>query len=502
MKGARLAVVVALWVGFVALVTGLAGLSLKACGIRILGFEASWCASGNRTDVARLVDLQHQLHTLMQMNAAESARCSPAPTVGATVAPGQRTPNGLAAGGAGLAGPAGSLPATGTGGAGGAMGGGMADIVPEAGAGSGKPDAGPADAPAAEPSGRAPSEAEGYGNGAPPEAKADSVGAAGSAGEGAMPLPEPAPHKMAGAGGGAGAGVGAGASAGTGGGEGSGTGAGVGAGGGSGSGGGAGAGAGSGDGSGAGGGAGSGAGGGSSGGAGAGGGSGAANPPPSAQCPDGTPKTDYVVLALDHSKSMGLPLDMDPALAIRLEAEMESGSPDAWKASRTYNDYIASPGRKRLDELKSSVGEVARRLGEQTRIGVVTFAGCNGVVDMGDYDKARRERLIGKINQLETMPATPAADALKVAMEKAGRVSGGRVILVSDGNDTCEGDPCAVAQRISGVQVDVISLGGRQSLACVAQATGGRLVEPTQQGRSLQQILVDLGLNGAREQCR
>ncbi len=199
---------------------------------------------------------------------------------------------------------------------------------------------------------------------------------------------------------------------------------------------------------------------------------------------------------------MGLPLDMDPALAIRLEAEMESGSPDAWKASRTYNDYIASPGRKRLDELKSSVGEVASRLGEETRIGVVTFAGCNGVVDMGDYDKARRDRLIGKINQLETMPATPAADALKVAMEKAGRVRGGRVILVSDGNDTCDGDPCAVAQRISGVQVDVISLGGRQSLACVAQATGGRLVEPARQGRSLQQILVDLGLNGAREQCR
>ncbi len=472
MKGARLAVVVALWVGFVALVTGLAGLSLKACGIRILGFEVSWCASGNRTDIACLVDLQQQLHTLMQMNAAESARCSPAPAMGATVVPGQGTPNGLAAGGAGLAGPAGSLPATGSGGAGGAMGGGMAGIVQEVGAGSGKPDAGPADAPAAEPSDGAPGEAEGNGNGAPPEAKADSVDAAGAAGEGAMPLPEPAPHKMVGAGGGDGAASGAGASAGAGGGEGSGTGAGAGA------------------------------GGGSSGGAGAGGGSGAANPPPSAQCPDGKPKTDYVVLALDHSKSMGLPLDMDPALAIRLEAEMESGSSDAWKASRTYNDYIASPGRKRLDELKSSVGEVARRLGEQTRIGVVTFAGCNGVVDMGDYDKARRERLIGKISQLETMPATPAADALKVAMEKAGRVSGGRVILVSDGNDTCEGDPCAVAQRISGVQVDVISLGGRQSLACVAQATGGRLVEPTQQGRSLQQILVDLGLNGAREQCR
>nr|WP_319483856.1 VWA domain-containing protein [uncultured Cohaesibacter sp.] len=490
MKSARLAAVVALWVGFVALVTGLAGLSLKACGIRILGFEVSWCTSGSRTDIARLADLQQQLHTLMQMNAVESARCSPAPAMGATLVPGQRTPDGLVSGGAGRVGPAGSLPAVGSGGAGGAMGGGTADIVPEAGIGSGKPDAGSTGAPAAEPSDGAPGEAALDGDGAPPGAKTEGVGAAGgAAGEGAMPLPEPAPHKMAGADGGAGSGAGSGNGAGAGDGLGGGSGAGGGAG--------TGAGGGSGGGTGAGGGGGSGGGG-----AGAGGGSGAANPPPSAQCPDGKPKTDYVVLALDHSKSMGLPLDMDPALAIRLEAEMESGSPDAWKASRTYNDYIASPGRKRLDELKTSVGEVARRLGEETRIGVVTFAGCHGVVDMGDYDKARRDRLIGKINQLETMPATPAADALKVAMEKAGRVSGGRVILVSDGNDTCDGDPCAVAQRISGVQVDVISLGGRQSLACVAQATGGQLVEPARQGRSLQQILVDLGLNGAREQCR
>ena len=116
---------------------------------------------------------------------------------------------------------------------------------------------------------------------------------------------------------------------------------------------------------------------------------------------------------------------MDSELATRLENTIENGGPDAWKASNTYNDYIARPGRKRLDEVKSSVGEVTRRLPPETRIGVVTFAGCNGVVDMGDYDQGRRERLISKINQLQTKPATPAADALKIAMEKASRVHGG-----------------------------------------------------------------------------
>ncbi len=198
---------------------------------------------------------------------------------------------------------------------------------------------------------------------------------------------------------------------------------------------------------------------------------------------------------------MGLPINMDSALATELENTIEAGGPDAWQASNTYNEYIARPGRKRLDEVKSSVGEVTRRLPPETRIGVVTFAGCNGVVDMGDYDEGRRERLISKIEKLQTKPATPAADALKIAMEKAARVPGGRVIFVSDGKDTCDADPCAVAKQSSGVQVDVISLGGGQALSCVARATGGKLVEPAKEAQSLQQILVELGLNGARGGC-
>ena len=77
----------------------------------------------------------------------------------------------------------------------------------------------------------------------------------------------------------------------------------------------------------------------------------------------------------------------------------------------------------------------------------------------------------------------------------------GRVIFVSDGKDTCDADPCAVAKQSSGVQVDVISLGGGQALSCVARATGGKLVEPDKEAQSLQQILVELGLNGARGGC-
>ena len=472
MKRMRLAALFALWGGFIILVALLANLSLKACGIRILGHDYSWCVANRQPDVARLNDLQRQLHALIELNGQMGAQCGPALRSG--VAPSMS----LAQAGASEA----TSPPVGRHSAMDPSGdpvGLEADGDPITPGADGDPVDLEGDASGAPPS--APADLQGEGEPIAPEpdaadglASPDATGMPDVAnGEGAMPLPEPAPHKLApdGAGGvgdGAGsadAGAGAGADAGA------------------------------------------------IADAGAGAGAGAGNPPPpppssggqpsesKEPCEDGKPETNYVVLALDHSKSMGLPVDMDSDFATRLENIIEAGGPDAWKASNTYNDYIARPGRKRLDEVKASVGEVTRRLPVETKIGVVTFAGCNGVVDMGDYDQGRRARLMEKINRLETKPATPAADALKIAMEKASRVKGGRVILVSDGKDTCDADPCAVAKRSSGVQVDVISLGGGQALSCVAKATGGRLVEPAKQGQSLQQILVALGLNGGNGSC-
>ncbi|WP_321338346.1 VWA domain-containing protein [uncultured Cohaesibacter sp.] len=455
MKGFRLAILVVLWVGFVVLVALLAGLSLKACGIRFLGYEISWCTASRQPDLSRLNDLQRQLHTLIEMNGQMGAQCGPVERA-SVPAPLESIPAGGNSAVGAIGGASARPPASGP-------------VLPSGAPASaaGEPANGDA-APSPNPTPLAEGDAD--------MPATDGQGAAPS-GEGAMPLPEPAPHRQAAGGGGAG---GAGGAAG-GGGGGGGTPP-----------------------------AGAGGAGGTPPPGGGNGGAAAGSPPPSTdsqssepppQCPDGKPKLDYVVLALDHSKSMGLPVEMDSELATRLENTIENGGPDAWKASNTYNDYIARPGRKRLDEVKSSVGEVTRRLPPETRIGVVTFAGCNGVVDMGDYDQGRRERLISKINQLQTKPATPAADALKIAMEKASRVHGGRVIFVSDGKDTCDADPCAVAKQSSGVQVDVISLGGGQALSCVARATGGKLVEPAKEAQSLQQILVELGLNGARGGC-
>ncbi len=210
------------------------------------------------------------------------------------------------------------------------------------------------------------------------------------------------------------------------------------------------------------------------------------------QCPEGKSSDPYIVLALDHSRSMALPENMDDALATRLEGQMEKGGSAGWNARRLYNGYVEQEGRKRLDVLKDSVAALSEKIDPKIEFGVVSFAGCGGVVDMGNYDARRRPRLVEKVRALQAKPATPAAIALRTAMTKASEKPGGRVIFVSDGKDTCDADPCAIAKAQPGVRVDVISMGGGDVLACVAEATSGNIYQAGSHG-SLENLLLALG---------
>ena len=83
---------------------------------------------------------------------------------------------------------------------------------------------------------------------------------------------------------------------------------------------------------------------------------------------------------------------------------------------------------------------------------------------------------------------TPMAEAIRQAAAAIGD-SGGSVILVSDGIETCHPDPCAVAQELArnGTRLVVhtvgFALGDPAALAqlrCMAEATGGRALTATE----------------------
>lgn len=201
---------------------------------------------------------------------------------------------------------------------------------------------------------------------------------------------------------------------------------------------------------------------------------------PPSDCPASTGPLPPVVLALDHSKSMGLPADLSDRTVAELDSLIASSDETAaWSAQQIYDGYVARAGRKRLDELKDAVRAASTNADAAERqFGLVTFAGCEGGVEqLGAFAPERREEMVSAVEALRTRPATPLAQAINqsVALARTIGQDGTRILLVSDGIDTCGGDPCAAAAA-AGVPIDVLAVGDPAALACIADKTGGRLL--------------------------
>lgn len=90
-------------------------------------------------------------------------------------------------------------------------------------------------------------------------------------------------------------------------------------------------------------------------------------------------------------------------------------------------------------------------------------------------------RVRGTVDRLEARGWTPIADSLRKSIPAFdGRP--GRIILVTDGEESCQGDVCAAAEAVknSGVQcvVDIVGFSlnsaQRAALKCITDITGGR----------------------------
>ena len=99
---------------------------------------------------------------------------------------------------------------------------------------------------------------------------------------------------------------------------------------------------------------------------------------------------------------------------------------------------------------------------------------------VGQHDKAT---LIQKIQSIQPKGMTPITRSLEIAGEQLKEnETETTLVLISDGKETCEGDPCAMAQQLrdQGIQVKVHVVGfdvtqeeGKQ-LVCIAKAGGGK----------------------------
>jgi hypothetical protein len=129
---------------------------------------------------------------------------------------------------------------------------------------------------------------------------------------------------------------------------------------------------------------------------------------------------------------------------------------------------------------------------------------CEGVELLAPLGEADHESIPGVMDEFDPAGFTPIARALEQAEEAfAGREGGdNRVILVSDGLETCDGDPVEAARRLqsSGIAVTVDVIGFDVpadevgQLQEIADAGGGQFLPADTGGSLIQAMIARLGV--------
>ncbi|TJV39963.1 MAG: VWA domain-containing protein, partial [Mesorhizobium sp.] len=179
---------------------------------------------------------------------------------------------------------------------------------------------------------------------------------------------------------------------------------------------------------------------------------------------------DRVVIILDASGSMWAQIDGKPKLEIARES------------LRTVLQSV--PADKEIGFM--AYGHREKGSCEDIELIVPPQAGSAGAV----FTAADSLKFIGKTPL--TSAVRQAAEALKYTEHKA------TVILITDGLETCKGDPCALGKELSAAGVDftvnVVGFGltadeGKQ-VACLADNTGGKYIQASDE-KALQNALVE-----------
>ncbi|MFQ5850562.1 MAG: VWA domain-containing protein [Candidatus Binatia bacterium] len=145
-------------------------------------------------------------------------------------------------------------------------------------------------------------------------------------------------------------------------------------------------------------------------------------------------------------------------------------------------------GGTKMDAAKRTFGKLLDSLPKNLQVGVEVYGhrgdrDCSAIEVMVPPQPLDGAAVKAKVQGLTPRKgATPIADALATAGETLRGTEGGRtIVLISDGKETCGGDPEATAARLRkegiGVKIHVVGFGvgekERKQLQAVAKAGGG-----------------------------
>ncbi len=145
-------------------------------------------------------------------------------------------------------------------------------------------------------------------------------------------------------------------------------------------------------------------------------------------------------------------------------------------------------GQSKMQIAQSAVREALAQWPQERALGLIAYGhrsktDCADIETLAPVAAFDGARLTKAVDALRPNGMTPIGASLRAAFKLMPADAGGTVILVSDGEETCDVDPCAIAREIKRanalvlvhvVGFDVSASPARKQLTCVAEGTGGR----------------------------
>src|SRR3990167_7224610 len=145
-------------------------------------------------------------------------------------------------------------------------------------------------------------------------------------------------------------------------------------------------------------------------------------------------------------------------------------------------------GKAKMDVAKGVMTDLIDGLPDSVNVGLEVYGhrskgDCDDIETMAEVGAINKRALIDKINSIQPKGKTPIAKSLQTAGEKlSASEDETTIILVSDGEETCEGNACTYVKdlREKGINVKVHVVGfdvgqkEKEQLSCIAEAGGGR----------------------------
>ena len=170
-------------------------------------------------------------------------------------------------------------------------------------------------------------------------------------------------------------------------------------------------------------------------------------------------------------------------------------------ASGSMNGRLAD-GTVKIKAAKQAVAKLVENLAGESRLAFRAYGhqsptkarDCKDtqlVVGFGSID-SNRSQVVEQANGMRAQGYTPITYVIGLAADDLKQEAVGKriIILVSDGKETCEGDPCATARKLKEADASLVihTIGfaaddaTRFQLQCVAAATGGTYFNPGSAG--------------------